>query len=153
MSILLRMYPGDAWAFLIANVLVQVTVVILTAWLMARLGSRWNAAWRHSIYLVALICVLASPALSWMMQTTGIALVTLRPSVPTAPPAEPARIPIAHIPEPSLIETPATPQPVRRSSQKAGRIGRRKVSGKVYSRKPRRRLLSPTFSGRSEERR
>ena len=48
MNILLRMYPGDDWAFLIANVLVQVTVVILTAWLFARLGSRWNAAWRHS---------------------------------------------------------------------------------------------------------
>ena len=110
MSILLRMYPGDAWAFLIANVLVQVTVVILTARLLARLGSRWNAAWRHSIYLVALICVLASPVLSWVMQATGIALVTLRPSVPTAPPAEPARIPMAHIPESSLIETPAPPQ-------------------------------------------
>ena len=110
MSILLRMYPGDAWAFLIANVLVQVTVVILTAWLLARLGSRWNAAWRHSIYLVALVCVLASPVLSWVMQATGIALVTLRPSVPTAPPAEPARIPMAHVPESSLVETPAPPQ-------------------------------------------
>ena len=82
MSLLLRMYPGDAWGFLIANVLVQVTVVILAAWLLARLGSRWNAAWRHSIYLVALICVLASPVLSWVMQATGIALVTLRPPVP-----------------------------------------------------------------------
>ena len=48
MNILLHMYPGDAWAFLIANVLVQVTVVILAARLLARLGSRWNAAWRHS---------------------------------------------------------------------------------------------------------
>ena len=110
MSILLRVYPGDAWGFLIANVLVQVTVVILTARLLARLGSRWNAAWRQSIYLVALICVLASPVLSWVMQATGIALVTLRPSVPSAPPAEPAPIPMAHIPESSLIETPATPQ-------------------------------------------
>ena len=71
MNVLLRMYPGDAWAFLIANVLVQVTVVVLMAWLLARLGSRWNAAWRHSIYMVALICVLASPALSWIMQASG----------------------------------------------------------------------------------
>ena len=66
MSILLRMYPGDAWALLIVNVLVQVTVVSLAAWLLARLGSRWNAAWRHSIYFVAIICVLASPMLSWV---------------------------------------------------------------------------------------
>ena len=107
MSTLLRMYyPGDAWVFLIANVLVQVTVVILTARLLARLGSRWNAAWRHSIYLVALICVLASPVLSWAMQATGIALVKLRPSVPTAP----AGISMAHTPESSRIETPTTPQ-------------------------------------------
>ena len=80
MSILVRICPGDAWGLLVANVLVQVTVVILSAWLLARLGSRWNAAWRHNIYLVALICVLASPVLSLVMQTTGIALVRLRPS-------------------------------------------------------------------------
>ncbi len=110
MSILLRVYPGDAWALLIVNVLVQVMVVTLAAWLLAGLGSRWNAAWRHSIYLVALVCVLASPVLSSAMQAAGIALVTLRPPVPTAPPAEPARNPTIHIPESSLIETPAPPQ-------------------------------------------
>ncbi len=110
MSILLRMYPGDAWGYLVANVLVQVTVVILAARLVARLGSRWNAAWRHSIYWVALLCVLASPVLSWVMQATGVALVTLRPSVPTTPPAEPARLPMAHVPESNLIETPAAPE-------------------------------------------
>ena len=88
MNVLLRIYPGDAWALMSANVLVQVTVVILTAWLLARLGSRWNAAWRHSICLVALVCVLASPLLAWVMQAGGIALVTLRPPAPTALPAE-----------------------------------------------------------------
>ena len=82
MSILLRICPGDAWACFIANVLVQVTVIILTARLLARLGSRWNAAWRHSVYLVALVCVLASPALSWMTPKASIALFTL----PTAAP-------------------------------------------------------------------
>ena len=46
MSILLRMYPGDAWALLIANVLVQVTVVILAAWLVARVAGRVPPA-RH----------------------------------------------------------------------------------------------------------
>ena len=43
MSLLLRMYPGDGWGLLVANVLVQVTVVILAAGLLARLGSRFNA--------------------------------------------------------------------------------------------------------------
>ncbi len=124
MNILLRMYPGDDCVFLIANVLVQVTVVILTARLFARLGSRWNAAWRHSIYLVALLCVLASPVLSWMMQATGITLVTLRPSVPTALPVDPERILMADIPESRPIETPAPPQvtetPVYREADNLG---------------------------------
>jgi hypothetical protein len=44
MNVLLRMYPDDASLLLLANVLVQVTVIILTARLLARLGSRWNAA-------------------------------------------------------------------------------------------------------------
>jgi beta-lactamase regulating signal transducer with metallopeptidase domain len=105
------MYPGDAWGFLFANVLVQVTAVILTAWLLAHLRSRWNAAWRHGIYLVALICVLASPLLSWAMQGTGIALVKLRPPVPTAAPAVPMRIPIVRVSESNPKETPAVPQP------------------------------------------
>ena len=61
MSVLLRICPGNACALLIANVLLQVTVVILAAWLLARLAGRWNAAWRHAIYLVALVCVLATP--------------------------------------------------------------------------------------------
>lgn len=110
MNTLLQMYPGDACVFLVANVLVQVTVVILTARLLARLGSRWNAAWRHSIYLVALLCVLASPVLSWMVQATGMTLVTLRPSVPDATPAAPALLPLAHSPAPRLIEPPAPPR-------------------------------------------
>jgi beta-lactamase regulating signal transducer with metallopeptidase domain len=102
------MYPGDAWGFLAANVLVQATAVILTAWLLAHLGSRWNAAWRHGIYSIALICVLASPLLSWVMQGTGFALLKLRPPVPTATPADP--IPIARVSESDPIETPALPQ-------------------------------------------
>jgi beta-lactamase regulating signal transducer with metallopeptidase domain len=108
MSLLLRLYPGDAWGFLAANVLVQVTAVIVTAWLLARLGSRWNAAWRHAIYLVALICVLASPLLSWVMQGTGFALLKLRPPLPTATAAEP--IPIARVSQSDPIEAPALPQ-------------------------------------------
>lgn len=115
MSILLRMYPGDAWALLIANVLVQVTVVILAAWLVARVAGRWNAAWRHSIYLVAILCVLASPVLAWAMQASGFVLVTLHPSAPPVPLVEPANIPAVDIPEwlpsemSSMAPVPASP--------------------------------------------
>ena len=107
MNVLLRMYPGDASLMLLANVLVQVTVIILTARLLARLGSRWNAAWRHSIYMVALLCVLASPLLVWLMQATGVTLVTLRSPAPAVLAAEPASIPSARLSQPNSLEMPA----------------------------------------------
>jgi hypothetical protein len=118
MSLLIHIYPGDSRAILIANVLVQVTVVVLMARLLARLGNRWNAACRYSIYVVALLCVLASPLLACLVQATGIALVTVRPPVTNASSTEPAIIPMADIAEPRPIERPtasqATPSPVRR---------------------------------------
>ncbi|MHB1037203.1 MAG: M56 family metallopeptidase [Pirellulales bacterium] len=124
MSLLVRMYPGDAWAFLVANVLVQVTVVIVTAWLLARLGGRWNAAWRHGIYLVALISVLASPVLALVMQATGVSLVTLRSSEPTTSPTEPACVPTARVPESNRGQTSAVPafaaSPVRLDGESPG---------------------------------
>lgn len=114
MGTLLRIYPGDAAAFLMVNVLLQVTLVLLVAWLWMRLGNRGNAAGRHSIGVVALVCVLASPLLSWGMRASGVALLTLRPAVPFPPPAalpsalptEPAPLPVAQRPESSLAEAP-----------------------------------------------
>jgi HEAT repeat protein/beta-lactamase regulating signal transducer with metallopeptidase domain len=106
MNLLLRMYPGDACTFFVANVLVQVTFVILAAWLMARLGGRWNAAWRHSIYLAALACTLASPVLSWATRATGVTLATLQSSATTARPAASERASTARFPEFGLAETP-----------------------------------------------
>ena len=93
MNVLVHICPGDASLFWIAKVLVQVTVIILTARLLARLSSRWNAAWRHSIYVVALMCVLASPLLAWLMPATGSALLSIHPAVTPAPTVEPASIP------------------------------------------------------------
>jgi beta-lactamase regulating signal transducer with metallopeptidase domain len=101
MNTLLRMYPGDDWAVLAANVVVQVTVVTLAAWLLVRLGGRWNAAWRYMAWLAALGCVLASPALACLMQGTGAALVTLRP----APVAEPTDMPIVPVRQSGVAET------------------------------------------------
>jgi WD40 repeat protein/beta-lactamase regulating signal transducer with metallopeptidase domain len=121
MSTLLRVYPGDALALLMANMLVQATVVILAAWLLARLGSRWNAARRHSIYVLALVFVLVSPVLSWMLEVAGITLLTLRPSVSIAPPVESAHTPVAHLPESGLVETAtvheATERPIHRETK------------------------------------
>ncbi len=106
MNVLLRMYPGDDWGILIAEVLLQVTVVALAAWLLARLGGRWNAAWRYAVWLIALVCVLVSPALSYLMQATGATLVTL----PAASPAAPADSSTVPVRQPGLTETavPAT---------------------------------------------
>ena len=109
MNLLLRMYPGDAWAILAANVLVQATVVIFAARLVARLGSRWNAAWRHSIYWVALLCVLASPILSTAMQASGFTLLTLHSSSHSAPTTEPTPTAVVPMPdsEVATISPPA----------------------------------------------
>jgi HEAT repeat protein/beta-lactamase regulating signal transducer with metallopeptidase domain len=108
MNILLRMYPGDAWAFLVANVLCQITIVVLAARLLARLGGRWNAAWRHGVYLVALACCLASPVLSWATQATGVTLATLRPPAPTARPVASHELSTTRSPEVGRLETPAS---------------------------------------------
>ncbi|HWB07816.1 MAG TPA: M56 family metallopeptidase [Pirellulales bacterium] len=102
MNTLLQIYPGDGCLSSSANVLVQVTAVILTAWLLARLGNRWNAAWRHTVLFVALLFVLASPILSWVMQNSGIAFVTLRTSPPTAP----VQISAVPLPEPRADAMP-----------------------------------------------
>ena len=77
MSVLMWIYPGDDWALAAAIVLAQVTVIILAAWLLARVCTRWNAAARNGIYSVALICVLAGPALTLIMRSAGVTLVAL----------------------------------------------------------------------------
>lgn len=82
MSTLMRMCPGDGFAVLAANVFVQATLVISLAWCLTRFGSRWNAAWRHSVYLSALVFVLASPGVVWIVRASGISFITLQRSVP-----------------------------------------------------------------------
>ncbi len=84
MSMLLRLYPWDARVVLLLNLLVQLTLVILVAELVARSGRRRGAAWRHTVYLVALFCVVASPVLSYMLQSR--VLPCWRGSQQTPPP-------------------------------------------------------------------
>jgi beta-lactamase regulating signal transducer with metallopeptidase domain len=132
MNLLLHIYPGDAWALRIATVLVQVTVIALAAELLARLGSRWNAAWRHSIYGVAMVCVLASPLFVWLTQASGIALVTLCPSTMIDPSPEPVDVAAVEVEQSGAVEMtvvpPASPQAatvqVNDAVQRSSRVSR-----------------------------
>lgn len=116
MSLLTHLYPGDAGALLVAQVLVEATLVILAALLLARGRQRWNAGARHSIYLVALVCVLACPLVSWAIQASGITLLAFEAPLPAAAPrvtlpvTEPS--PVAETPEPSqriVVVEPVAP--------------------------------------------
>lgn len=78
MSILLNLYPGDEWCILFAIVLLQVTVVIVLAWLLSWLLGRWNPALRYTIYLVALGCTLGCPLVAGVMHTTSVTLLALQ---------------------------------------------------------------------------
>ena len=64
MSTLLELYPGDRVALLAANVLVQMTVVMLLARAVARRVARRGAAARHDVWLCALLGLLLSPAIA-----------------------------------------------------------------------------------------
>lgn len=76
MNLLRSSYPGDAAAGLVANALIQATVAILLAGLLARALSRHPAA-RHGVWLCALLGVLLSPAFALVGAQVGLALTTI----------------------------------------------------------------------------
>lgn len=78
MSELLKLYPGDAFFLFTANVLLQVIVVILLAWLLTKIVFRHNAAIRHNIWLSALLFVLVSPMLICFSDYVGLKIVSIR---------------------------------------------------------------------------
>ncbi len=90
MNFLLHFYPGDKFVLLSANVLLQATVVILAAWLPARIFFRRNAAIRHNIWLSALVLVLISPVIACVTEAAGLRIITIympaasQPESPTA---------------------------------------------------------------------
>jgi len=84
MRALLDFYPGDQTAVLIANVAVQITGVVLLAWLLSRLVVRRNPAAHYVIWLCALGCVALGPLAAWSFQQTQWSLVRL----PLLPPEE-----------------------------------------------------------------
>ncbi len=78
MNALLRIYPGDACILVIANALIGVTVILLVALLLVRIGGWSSGAWRYGVCLVGIVSVLVSPVLSYIVPTCGIALVTFQ---------------------------------------------------------------------------
>ena len=80
MNFLLQFYPGDKFVLAAANVLLQATMAIFAAWLLARFVFRHNAAIRHNIWLSALILVLLSPFTAYMADRAGLRTITI--SVP-----------------------------------------------------------------------
>ena len=77
MNFLLQFYTGDQFVLLAANVLIQMTVVICTAWLLARFVFRHNAAIRHNIWLSALIIVLLSPFTAYLADVAGLRIIAI----------------------------------------------------------------------------
>ena len=121
MNVLLRLYPGDAGAFFLAGIFVQVTVVILAAWFLAEWGSRWNAAQRYGILYTAIVSVLVCPVLSGVMQVTGMTLVLLKLPTPTAEPVELATHSESLAPPSNPVELPTSSQIVDIRLQIKGR--------------------------------
>lgn len=80
MKLLLELYPGDFWALLTANVLLQIAVVVLLACVLVVGIARRAPATRHAIWLCALVCVVCSPILAFTLNGLGITLIPVRPA-------------------------------------------------------------------------
>jgi beta-lactamase regulating signal transducer with metallopeptidase domain len=108
-----RFYPGDAAAVAAAAVLLQITVVIALAAAAARLLKR-KAVLRHTVWLSALGCVLASPLLAVLAGRLGVGLLRIESSHSRAPveaePNGPRVEPLAAPPTAAAVSSPASSQ-------------------------------------------
>ncbi len=87
MGLLLQLYAGDDWAWLVGSVAIQIAAVVLVAGALAKIGRRAGAAWRHSVWLTALVCLLLSPVFTCLLDAAGITVIAVRQSVrPASPP-------------------------------------------------------------------
>jgi beta-lactamase regulating signal transducer with metallopeptidase domain len=77
MNMLLRMYPGDVWAYDIGVVLVQIMVIGVLGGLMASVGRRHGAAFCHGVWFCVLIGILVSPLLTFALHSMGISFITI----------------------------------------------------------------------------
>ena len=78
MKTLVSFCPGDENVLLVANVLMQIAVVVALAGVVSALLARHRPALRHAIWVVALACVLLSPALTYVAENAGLSLFSLR---------------------------------------------------------------------------
>jgi beta-lactamase regulating signal transducer with metallopeptidase domain len=149
MNLLTRLAPGPGWMLLGLSVLVQVTVVILVAGLLARIGLGRRAAARHGLWLGVLVWVLASPLLARVVDRAGLAIWSVNLPIITTP----ARLPRL----PSAPRLDALPEPRAEGDFAAGptaevvraapaeRVVREQPRGSTVA--PRRASLWPTVLG------
>ena len=137
MSLLVRLYPGDAAVLFAASLIVYITVIIVVGWGLAILLARRSAALRHTIWLVTLVAVVLSPVATLLARHVGVALVTvplsagipvLNGSPPPQPDPQATRREIsrtsdsgsAHREAGSPAVAPSRPYPSGREHQDAG---------------------------------
>ena len=98
MNGLLDVYPGDSVAVAFLTIVIQVSVVVVAAWLLAATARR-HAAAKSTIWLCALVCLLAGPAINVALRGAGVSFVELKYSVANieqpSPPPRPARVALA----------------------------------------------------------
>jgi hypothetical protein len=78
LSLFTRFCPDNATLCLTANALLQIAVVAALSWLLSVGVARHRPALCHGIWLSALLCVLLSPAASYVAARAGLSLISLR---------------------------------------------------------------------------
>ncbi|MEN6493431.1 MAG: hypothetical protein ABFD16_03990, partial [Thermoguttaceae bacterium] len=101
MKTLIALHGVDSLGVLGVNVLAQILLVVLLAWVLGRTVARHDPAIRHGVWMCALFCVLASPLTAWAMNSAGITLIAI-PLAATEPAPAAATMPPAAISEPGM---------------------------------------------------
>lgn len=113
-SLLDSLYPGDEMTFLVVNVLIQITAVMLLTMLFVRRVPRHAAVVRHAAWLVCLTFVAACPLMTLAARRAGLSIVSLplaRKTVARAETEGPAG-PVAVAPKTIGARHFITPRPV-----------------------------------------
>ncbi len=87
MMVLEQLAPGPDSGWLALVVIVQITIVILAAELVARTALAQRPAIRHRLWLCSLICILLGPAVAVLLDRAGLglAIIPWRSSAAAAP--------------------------------------------------------------------
>lgn len=107
MKTLIALHGVDSLGVLGMNVLAQILLVVLLAWVLGRTVARHDPAIRHAVWMCALFCVLASPLTAWGMNSAGITLIAI-PFPATEPASSTAATTLpAAVSEPGMSSEPA----------------------------------------------